>query len=77
MKIINNWAFQWKINFSPDPTKETQEVIFSCKAKEIYHPRLVFTIISNKHGIYELPHELSNDLRPRKLENIKKISKTS
>ena len=30
-------------------------------------------IISNKHGIYELPHELPNDLR--KLGNIKKISK--
>ena len=32
-------------------------------------------IISNKHGIYELPHELPNDLRLRKLGNIKKISK--
>ena len=31
-------------------------------------------IISNKHGIYELPHELSNDLHFRKLGNIKKIS---
>ena len=26
-------------------------------------------IISNKHGIYELPHELSNDLRLRTLGN--------
>ena len=25
-------------------------------------------IISNKHGIYELPHELPNDLRLRTLE---------
>ena len=35
-------------------------------------------IISNKHGICELPHELPNDLRffkdLRKLGNIKKIS---
>ena len=34
-------------------------------------------IISNKHGIYELSYELTNDLRYydlRKLENIKKIS---
>ena len=30
-------------------------------------------IISNKHGIYELPHKLANDLR--KLGNIEKISK--
>ena len=31
-------------------------------------------IIGNKYGIYELPHELSNDLRLRTLD-IKKISK--
>ena len=34
--------------------------------------RIVIT--SNKHGIYELPHELPDNLRLRKLENIKKIS---
>ena len=42
LKIINNWAFQWKMNFNPDPTKQVHEVIFSRKAKEIYHPSLVF-----------------------------------
>ena len=26
-------------------------------------------IISFKHGIYEMPHELPNDLRLRKLKN--------
>ena len=26
-------------------------------------------IISNKHGIYELPHELPNDLRLKILQN--------
>ena len=42
LKLINNWAFQWKMNFNPDPTKQADEVIFSRKAKEIYHPPLVF-----------------------------------
>ena len=28
-------------------------------------------IISNKHGITELPHELPNDLRLKKLGNLK------
>ena len=42
LKIINDWAFQWKINFNPDPTKQPHEVIFSRKTKEIYHPPLVF-----------------------------------
>ena len=42
LEIINNWAFQWKMNFNPEPTKQAQEFIFSRKAKEIYHLLLVF-----------------------------------
>ena len=34
LEIINNWGFQWKMSFNPDPTKQTQGVIFSRKAKE-------------------------------------------
>ena len=29
LKKINKWAFQWKMNFNPDPSKQAQEVIFS------------------------------------------------
>ena len=32
-------------------------------------------IITYNHGIYELPYELLNDLRIRKLVNIRKASK--
>ena len=32
-------------------------------------------IITYKHGIYENPHELPNDLRNRKFENTKQVSK--
>ena len=32
-------------------------------------------IVDNKHGVYELPHELLDDLRLRKLGNVSKISK--
>ena len=38
-----------------------------------------WAIITYKHGIYELPHELPNDLRLkdlRKLGNIRKVSKS-
>ena len=42
LKIINNWGFQWKMKFNSDPLKQPLEVIFSWKAKEIYHPPLVF-----------------------------------
>ena len=31
--------------------------------------------VTYKHGIYELPHELPNDLRLKKLGNIRKVSK--
>ena len=40
---ISTWAYQWKINFNPDTSKQTQEVLFSHKVKVTAHPRLVFT----------------------------------
>ena len=33
-EMIQNWAFQWKVNFNVDLTKQAQEVIFSCKTKK-------------------------------------------
>ena len=39
---INRWAYQWKMSFNPDPTKQAQEVIFSRKMKKEYHPPLAF-----------------------------------
>ena len=41
---INKWAFQWKMNFNPDPSKQTQEIIFSRKINKISHPLLRFNI---------------------------------
>ena len=26
--LNNNWAYQWKLNFNPDPSKQAQEGIF-------------------------------------------------
>ena len=42
LEIINNWNYQWKMNFNPDPPKKAQEAIFSGKAKAIHHPLLMF-----------------------------------
>ena len=39
---INNWAFQWKMSFNPDPSKQAQEVIFSRKLQKSTHPMLSF-----------------------------------
>ena len=41
LKKISDWAFQWKMSFNPDPSKQTQEVIFSRKLKNVSHPLLV------------------------------------
>ena len=42
LKKIGDWAFQWKMSFKPDPSKQTQEVIFTRKLKNVSHPLLVF-----------------------------------
>ena len=42
MNRINNWAFQWKMSFNPDPSKQAQEVIFSRKLQKSTHPTLSF-----------------------------------
>ena len=31
LKKISDWPTQWRMNFNPDTTKQTQEVIFSYK----------------------------------------------
>ena len=42
LKKVSNWAHQWKMSFSPDPSKQAQEVVFSRKLKKVPHPPLVF-----------------------------------
>ena len=39
---INKSAFQWKMGFNPDPSKQVQEIVFSRKTKKIGHPTLHF-----------------------------------
>ena len=41
-KKINEWAFQWKINFNPDRTKQAQELIFFHIVQMTNHPSLFF-----------------------------------
>ena len=38
-----NWAFQWKMGFNPEPSKQTQEVMFSRKIKKLSHSSLIFS----------------------------------
>ena len=34
---INKSAFQWKMSFNPDSSKQAQEIIFNRKTKKISH----------------------------------------
>ena len=56
LKIISNWAFQWKMLFNPDPNKQAVEILFSKKQqeKDNYRPLnfngdSVQTVISQRH----------------------------
>ena len=51
LTVISYWAFQWKIIFNPDLTKQVQEVIFSGRTKKLLHPCLPFNDIPLKNSI--------------------------
>ena len=38
---INHWAFQWKMSFNPDPSKQAQEALVSSKNRFILHYILI------------------------------------
>ena len=42
LKKISNWAYQWKMSFNLDKSKQAQEVIFSRKTQTIIHLPAVF-----------------------------------
>ena len=46
LDIIQQLAYQWKMEFNPDPTKQPTEVLFSCKISSPNHPQLVFNGIA-------------------------------
>ena len=62
---INSRAYQWKMSFSADPSKQAQEVAFSRWSKKIIHPPLFFSNIqvsqssSQKHLVVILGEQLT------------------
>ena len=42
LNIINQWAYQWKMEINPDASKQATEVLFSCKRNRPIHPSLFF-----------------------------------
>ena len=45
LKLISDCAFQWKMSFNPDPSKQAQEIIFSRKKMKSSHPSVYFNNI--------------------------------
>ena len=76
---INDWAFQWKMRFNPDPKKQAQEVIFSRKISKIDHPPLYFNenllkSSTQKHLGMILDTKLDFSLHLKNVQN--KVNKT-
>ena len=42
LKVITDWAYQWKMQFNPDINKQAVQVIFSQKRTKPIHPPLFF-----------------------------------
>ena len=42
LRKIQEWAFQWKMQFNPDPLKQAVQVIFSVKKVKPNHPPIYF-----------------------------------
>ena len=64
--VTSNWAFQWKIIFNLDLTKQSQEVIFSRKIKILLLPPLLFNNIPLNTWILSRIHNsrLNNNIAP-------------
>ena len=45
LQRITRWAYQWKMSFNPDPTKQAVEVLFSCKRHLGQTPNVYFNNI--------------------------------
>ena len=41
LTLISNWAFQWKMSFNPDKSKQAKEIIFSRKKNEVIPTKCV------------------------------------
>ena len=50
---LGKLAFQWKMIFNPDPSKQAQEVIFSCRLQKTCHPSICF----NNKSVKQVPSE--------------------
>ena len=53
LRKISHWAFQRKMGFNPDPSKQAQEVVFSRKIQKTCHPSIYF----NNKSVKQVPSQ--------------------
>ena len=75
LRLIQQWAYQWKMEVNPDPSKQATEVLFSCKKSSPDHPQLVFngTIVAKVNSHKHLGRILDSRLSFEKHLNEKII----
>ena len=80
LKIISNWAIQWKMLFNPDSNKQAVEILFSKKHEKDNYPPLNFNgdnvpkAISQKHLGLVLDSKLDfNEHMSNKINKCNKI----
>ena len=80
LQIMSSWAFQWKMQFNPDPNKQAQEVYFSKKSNNenslpvTFNNAKVVTCSTHKHLGLLLDKPLSfNEHIQRKMNKCYKM----
>ena len=48
---VREWAFQWKIIFNPEPSKQAQEVIFTRKLQKKDYPHYILMTVPRKKSV--------------------------
>ena len=67
---IPEWAFQWKMAFNPDLSKQAQEIVFSRKTHKVSHPN--FNNLCVVQNTYQEHLELHLDEKLNFSHHIKK-----
>ena len=72
LKRISEWAYQWKMMFSPELTKRALEVIFSRKTLKSFHTQVFFNEVPVERSVSQKHLGLHLD---QKLDFTKYINK--
>ena len=72
---VREWAFQWKMSFNPEPSKQAQEVIFTRKLQKNRLPPLYFNDSSVKETCKQKHLEIILDFRLDFQEHWKSLVK--